>query len=253
MGNYMPYAYAGGAAAPSPALWKGYDPLRALADPGYAYECRMIGPDWFSLGSADSWTLTTVTSGTLTRVDQAGGGLIFDSAGYNADDDGINAQMKGECFKPAADKTLWFEAYCKFSTTTPDQYLVGLAQTDTTLIASGALDEANSSMLAFYSDVNTTATYLEFVTNKAASVDIDTHIADVVAATGIKLGFKVCTVRGALQVWPYINGVLQTADIVTDTDDIPITEMTPSFVAQVEQQAADAELTVGWFWVAQLR
>lgn len=251
--------YAGDASSdtgPSGALWCDC-PVEAMeADPsiGYIYWNDFVGPT--DPTDDDGWAITATTTGSIVTADMAGGGIVFDSAGHNAADDGIEAQMPGESWVPAAGKTLWFEVRVKMTDvdTTPDQFFVGLSTTDTTLMAAGVLDAASNSLIGFYTDSATaSAGTMAFITDKASSTETDADaVAEIADATFVKLGFKVYTTSaGALALDYYVDGV--KIGTVTDTDDIPIVEMCLSFVSKCEQTSADAELTADWVRIAQLR
>jgi len=244
-----------GNTGPSPLIWADCPVLELIEDPskGYYYFEDFVGP--LNPTDDDGYAITTTTSGELRKADYAGGAMVVDSAGHASADDGIEAQLAGECWKPAANKTLWFEARVKFSdvATTPDQFFIGLATTDTSLFAGGELDESNNSLLGFYTDANSTAGDIEFISCKAGSAEIDTDGGggDAEDDTWYKLGFKVYTEEGQLKVDYFVDGEL--VGTITDTDDIPVTEMALSFVAKCEQTSADAEMTVDWVRIAQLR
>ena len=241
---------------PSELLWADcpWDEMGQHPGVGYRYWNDFLGCEDVTTG--DGYTITAENSGGIAKADILGGVLVCDSAGNNAADDGVNVQILGENWIPAANKTLWYETRVKFSdvATTPDQFFIGLCTTDTTIIDAGALDEANNSMIGFYTDVNTTAGQIEFIVDKASSVEIDDDAVPVAAnLTFYKLGFKVYTdlEDQQLKVDYFVDGV--KVGTMTDTDDIPIVLMTLSYVAQVEQTSADAEMYVDWVRVAQLR
>lgn len=235
---------------PSYAIWETCPWNEMLADPslGYAYFEDYLGP--LDNTDDDGFAITATTSGALTPHTDAGGSLLVDSAGNASADDGIEAQVLGVRWKPAAGKKLWFEARVRMTDidTTPDQFYLGLASIDTSLIASGVIDDV-ASKVGFFTDDGTTAGQMEFIASKGASEEIQTDAATgLVDATWVNLGFVI---DGVTSITPYVNGVAGTA--LTDTDDIPIVAMTLSYVAKCEQTAADAEMSVDWVRIAQLR
>lgn len=240
---------------PSPSIWGNCPVHDMIEDPrtGVYYFEDYVSP--IDPTTACGYTITQVTTGAIVMTDAVGGVLKVDAAGNATADDGVNAQVTGETWLPAVGKELWFEARVKMTdcATTPDQHFVGLSVTETALIAAGVL-AVTGSLVGFYTDTGTTAGRISFGVIKATSADQTadlTAAAAVANATWVKLGFRIHTVANALQVTPYVNGVAFTAK--TDTDDIPLTEMTLSYVAQVEQTSADAELHVDWVRIAQLR
>lgn len=248
---------------PSARLWADCPWMEALEDPGvgYGYFTDYLEP--VNETSAVTWTVTQVNSGAIANADETGGALVFDSAGHNAADDGISAQMLdaagGEYWKPASGKTLWFEARLKMAdaATTPDQMFIGLCDRETAIISSGLLDYDSRSMIGFYVDSASTAGKIGRVTAKAGSADAQADLAgaDAIADdTYFKVGFKVYTEDHQLKVDFFFNGSkAYTYGTVTDTDDIPIVNMALSVVSQCEQTSADAKVTVDWFRIFQLR
>lgn len=240
-----------GNTGPSKSLWHDCDILKMIRDPGYGY---FYWND-FMEGPADGttmngWVVTEATNGTIKTTDAVGGVIELDSDTSTTDDHGIEIQLNQEAFKPAANKTLWFEARVKPSLGS-DNFFAGLCTTDTTIIASGAWDEANNSLIGWGRDVNDTADYWSFVTDKASSIDVTNALAATCTdATWYRVGFKVYTKNGALVVDPYLDGVKYTQ--VTDTDDIPIVEMRISFATYVESGAVNY-LDIDWVRCAQLR
>lgn len=261
--NTVQYKGDNSGRGPSPGLWADMPP-DIWHDPnvGYIYFNDYLEPidtSDASAGTAGIFSQDDTTSGAITNVDVVGGAILFDSDAHAGADDGINAQMLtdngGEHYKPAAGKTLWFEARVKIkdAATTPDQMYIGLCDRETAIIASGALDSGARNMIGFFQDDGTTAGRIEFVTAKAGSAEEQTDVTSAAAVaddTWVKLGFKVKTEDGQLKITPYVNGVAYT--VLTDTDDIPILEMAFSVVAQCEQTSADAEVTVDWVQIAQL-
>jgi len=255
------YAYGIGSdtsTGPSAAIWATCPVLDIIEDPGvgYYYFDDFTSPT-VDVTTGDGYTITQSTSGSISHTDLPGGGLLISSGGHSSADDGATVNAGGEIWKPAAGKTLWFEARVKMSdvATTPDQFLVGLTDTDTAPIASGELSVTGENHIVWYTDSGTTAGQIEFATVKAGSADQNSNVNGTVLAddTFVKLGFIVDDVAGNLRVRPFINGQEITSAIVTDTDDIPVTELCLTYVAQCEQTSANAEMTVDWVRIAQLR
>jgi hypothetical protein len=100
----------------------------------------ILGPH-VPISAADTvagWTTTLVEAGaggesTVTAATTVnGGGLLLTTD--NAEDDGINLQMLGEAFQPAASTLLYFGAKVQISDATQSDLILGLCITDTTLL-----------------------------------------------------------------------------------------------------------------------
>lgn len=105
-------------------------------------------------------TVTEAGTGTTTAVNSATNGeamLITTAAGEY---DGINLQLKGEAFKTVSSKPMYFGCKLKVSDATQSDLLVGLAETDTALLATGtahAADYGTSDLIGFLKlDASTT-------------------------------------------------------------------------------------------------
>lgn len=273
----MPNAYykAGGGThvrALSPKIWGDCDVLKyAMPAPerGSYYFNDFMRP--FDTASGQNITITQVNSGTVTMEDTQHGVIKFDSNGNNAADDGVNAQFTGtdmgETFLVGDEKRLWFECCLKVSAI-DEQYFVGLAETETALIASGALDTTGISLIGFFVDAGTTSGYVEFASANSGTAEEITDPFDcenegivLTADEWFKLGFVVEYFGDQHRVRPYcapcasnsrdwVNG-----QWITDTDDIPTHAdadlMVISAVAQTETAAADGEMSWDWVCVAQ--
>lgn len=83
-------------------------------------------------GMPTAFTCTAVGSSTAVNAATAGGGLLITTGA--TENDGINAQVKGEAFKLVAGKPLYFGIRLKVSEATQSDLLVGLCITDTDLL-----------------------------------------------------------------------------------------------------------------------
>ena len=126
--------------------------------------------------AATDWVVTETQAGATQAIaaDNVGGALLLtNDAG---DDDVVQLQSAEEWTKLTAGKQLWFEAKVKISDATQADMFVGLATTDTSIIA-GTTDcvgfrklDGTTSLLSITED-NTTET-----TNTAATVVADTYL-----------------------------------------------------------------------------
>ncbi|NIT61566.1 MAG: hypothetical protein GWN67_20500 [Phycisphaerae bacterium] len=236
-----------GGAGPSPDLWSDCPLLPMMLDPSEGYYYFSDFMDEVDATTGDGWTITQATSGTLGTVIGVGGELHL-SAGAATADQGVNAQLLNCCVKPTADKDIWFEARIQVSHV-DNQIFVGVASTDTTLIATGALDEANPSSIGFFTDVNSSSGKGGIISQKAGSNDTTEDVVTVSATTWTNLGFKV---EGVSRVIFYQDGAI--IGQVTDTNDIAdAVEMALSLVCQNEDGANTNTLKVDWLRIAQLR
>lgn len=224
---------------PSPLIWDGSEWLQTLLDPTdrFGYFNDFMGE--IDVTSADGWTLTQVdTKGSIYGDPAAAGGvIIFSSATGDSADDGLNAQLKNCMVKPAAGVTIRFEARVKVSDAT-QQWFFGLAGADTTLIASGVLDDVVDKA-GFFHHAAGTDDKVSSVVSRTSTEDITADVADVVDDTWMKIGFVL---DGLTSVKFYVNGVL--VETGTTTAALPNAVMCLSAVAQYE--SADELLSVDW-------
>ncbi len=181
----------------------------------------------YDASTGGEWTLTQSVSGSAAIATTVPGRLSID-AGATTDNQGANLQRLKSTFIPAANKSLWFETKVTLTATTPPvtkaQLFIGMAASDTSIIASGAQSTNNrigwqildgallvSSFTADKAGTGTTATGHTFV-----------------AATAVRLGFFYDGVADTLQ--QYINGVATGTAIATA--NIPKLAIFPSLVVQ---------------------
>jgi hypothetical protein len=94
--------------------------------------------------TAREFTVTAVGVSTMVQGITAGTKAIITSAA--AENDGINAQLIGTPFQLAANKPCYFGAKVTLNHATRPDFFVGLASTDTTIIAAHALDVGASAV-----------------------------------------------------------------------------------------------------------
>ena len=232
---------------PSPLIWDDCPILEMLVDPtvGFFYHEEYMGP--IDVTTGDGYTITAVTSGGISGIsDPQGGGLLVDSQGNASADDGVNVQLLNCSVKPAAGTTIRFEARVAMVDTGDDQYFIGLAAPAmTAIIAAGILDDTVDK-IGWFRIAASTADRMSVVTERTSDEDVDADKATVADNTYVKLGFVV---DGLTTVKWYVNGVLAHTSSVTA--QIANAILCLSYVAQVEQTSADAELSVSWARLAQ--
>jgi hypothetical protein len=256
------YDTAASPTGPGEDLWQDCPWLEMLSNPGvgfayfddYAIHPQVgVGYDATTIDVGTlgilGWTTTVVSTGSVAVATEKHGVMKLSSNTTN-DDNGIQAQLLSCYVDPAADKTIWFEARVKFDTGT-DQYFVGLASADTTLIASGALDETNPSYAGFARDVNTTAAKLECVNaiGSGGNQANATGDVDVTNGTFLNLGMRITSTS----IQYYVDGVLTDTHTNTTTASIPTAALALSLVSQSESGTTKDALSVDWVRVAQLR
>jgi hypothetical protein len=237
--NLFFYDVARGGVSPSQSLWSDCPMLPWLCDPTLMH---VYFNDFHSANKAtEEWILTQAVSGTAVAGTLAGGVFTL-GAGATTNHQGPNVQLAGVDFVPAAGKDIWFEARVKVNVLT-GRYFVGLAELDTTIIASGAMTTDNHigfSSLAGAGVVNLDS---EKATAGLATTAVHTFVAD----TYVKLGFKV---SGVTSIQAYVNGV--AVGDPNPTANVPIVGLTPSLVVHATGTGTPA-MDIDWIRVAQLR
>ena len=243
-------ANAGSAAGagPSPLIWDKAPILETMLDPtvGVYYFNDYMGE--IDITTADGYVITAVTSGGITPVaDEDGGVLLVDSQGNAGADDGVNVQLTNCMVKPVAGRTIRFEARVKMNDTsaTISQFYIGLAGVDTTLIATGVVDDVVDKA-GFFSHAGTTGDRLSIINSRTSEEEISTDKATVADDTYIKLGMVI---NGITDVEYYVDGVL--VDTHATANAIPNAVMCLSYVAQTEGASKDAELSIDWVRIHQ--
>ena len=238
---------ANGDAGPSPAIWDQcpWDEIGRDPSIGFRYFNDYMGT--IDVTTADGYIVTAVTSGAIVGdVAAPGGVLIMDSAGNNASDDGVNVQLPNCGVLPTASTKIFYEARVKVVDAGDDQYFIGLAGADSTLIAVGIMDDTVDKA-GFFRIAASTADFISTIAARTTAEDATADVAAIVDATYVNLGFVI---DGLTSIKFYVDGVL--VETGTSTANLPNAFMCLSYVAQVEQTSADAELSVDWVKLAQI-
>ena len=232
------------------ALWDSC-PLEAIRlDPsiGYEYFTDFIGADMQTGVTTEEhggWIMTQQTAGTWKADDAAGGVMLLDSASGTATQ-GANLQLggtTGECFLPAASKDIWFEARVKVADFSGGPELaIGLANIDTTVIASSAVSTTDHIMFTSVTDDGVVL----FNGEKGGTGNTETYTT-IVDGTWYRMGFHA---SGVTTVQAYLDGVSTGTALVTA--NIPVLEMVPTFVCQSDG-TTDPILHIDWIRIVQLR
>lgn len=177
--------------------------------------------------ASNTYTLTQATTGTAAISTTIPGMLMLD-AGATTDNQGVNLQRLKSAWIPAANKSIWAEFRISLTATTPPvtraQLFVGLAASDTTIIAAGAQTTNNRIGWQILDGALLATTF----TCDKAGVATTVTGPTLVDATIIKLGFIYDGVADTVQ--QYVNDVA-TGTAVTTTN-IPKLVVYPSFVCQ---------------------
>ena len=232
---------------PSPAIWGtlNWNDISTNPENGFTYFNEYMGT--IDVTTADGYVITAVTSGAISgNILEAGGVLTVGSGGNATADDGVNVQLTNCMVKPAAGKTIYFEARVKMVDTGDDQYYIGLAGVDATLIAAGIMDDVVDKC-GFFRIAASTADKISSITSRTSVDDATADLATIADDTYVKLGIVI---DGITSVKFYVDGVLLETGVTANT--IPNAVMCLSYVAQVEQTSADADLNVDWVRIAQV-
>lgn len=194
----------------------GPDVVKYLGELGQGMDDATGDPNAFTTtvtevgGGGDSTIIKAVTAGYLFLLETA-----------NADYDGINAQLQGEAFKVASGKPMYFGAKLQVNDADETSILVGLSETDTTLLAtSSAHAVAVSGDGAFFSSLDG-STVIAFKTYKDGS-ETNTANADTALADDTDMVLEIYWDGSTL--YGYQNGVL----VGSFSADMPDDDMTVS-------------------------
>ncbi len=237
---------AAGASSPSPLIWDQIPWAEIDNDPsiGFKYFNDYMGE--IDVTTADGYVITAVTTGAIAPIaTEQGGVLLVDSAGSTTADDGVNVQLTNCMVKPAAGVKIAFEARVKMNDAT-DQYFIGLAGVDVTLIAAGVVDDTVDKA-GFFHHAASTDDKISSITARTSAEDITADVAANADNTYVTLGLVI---NGVTSVEFYVNGVL--VETGTTGANIPNAVMCLSYVSQIEGTGTDAELSVDWVRIAQI-
>jgi len=198
-------------------------PLNAIrCNPSLAH---VIHEDFNDVQAATlaGYTATQATAGTFALTDEVGGVALLDSNSTTATQ-GINVQKLGECILPAASKDIWFE--CRFKivdTYDKCELFAGLAITDTSIISGS--DMTASDHIGW--ECHTDDGIILFGAEKAGTEATPLASTTITEAAYFKFAFHV---KGVTSVDHWVNDAKLTTTHLTA--NIPVVEITPSFVCQ---------------------
>jgi hypothetical protein len=186
---------------------------------------------------AGDWTVTETDAGATQALTDGDGGLLL-VTNTAADNDLVGIQKKGESFRFAAGKKLFFEARFKVSDATQSDLTIGLQITDTTPL------DITDGVFFIKADGSTSVSFLVEKNNTATTT---TAVATMADDTFITLGFNY---DGGSVMEYCVNGVVAGTSVTTnlpDDEDLAI-----SFALQ-NGEAVAKTMTVDYIFVAKER
>ena len=191
----------------------------------------------FDYYTAGDWTVTETDAGATQALTDGDGGLLL-ITNTAADNDLVSLQKKGESFRFATGKALFFEARFKVSDATQSDVVIGLQITDTT-----PLDVTDG---VFFIKADGAAT-VDFRVEKNNTATTASAMATMEDDTYIRLGFYY---DGSSAVQYFVNGTYTGSSVTTnlpDDEDMTVT------IAIQNGEAAAKTMTVDYVYVAKER
>lgn len=208
-------------------LWRSCPLWEYQFDPSIGVLWDFNATTYDATATTGDWTLTQSVTGTAAMSTTQTATLLID-AGATTDNQGVNLQNLKAGFVPAANKSLWYEAYVTLTATTPPvtraQLFVGMAASDTTIIAAGAQTTNNR---IGWQILDGGLLVTTFTCDKAGTATTKTG-PTLVSATAIRLGFFYDGVADTVQ--QFVNGVASQTAVATA--NIPKLIIYPSLVCQ---------------------
>lgn len=175
----------------------------------------------------DEWSATEATAATQVLQDKENGWIAFTAGG--TENQGAQFQLGGssdsetvgESFLPKAGRTIWVETKIESNDVTQNDFFVGLAIQDTSVIASNP-----ANMIGFITHDGDAL--LDFTHNGSTVESVATLVDD----TEVTVGFKMV---GTDYCEYYVDGVLKG----TVTTDLPATEMRLTIAQLTGEDAAN--------------
>lgn len=228
----------------STGLWRTCPLLEYFFDPSIGVLLDEQFTSYNAAATTGDYTLTQSTAGTAAISTTMPGVLSIDS-GSTTVVQGANVQRLKAGFVPAANKSIWSEFRVKYTGVGAlnVETFVGLAASDTTIIASSAMSTNNRIGWTSTTDDGV----LLFDSDKAGT-GTTAAATTIVSDTWVRLGFFYDGVADTLQ--QYIDGVATGSAIATT--HIPKLVIYPSLVCQ-SGGTDQPVLHVGGYRIFQLR
>jgi hypothetical protein len=190
----------------------------------------------FDYYTAGDWTVTETDAGATQALTDGDGGLLL-ITNTAADNDLVALQKKGESFRFASGKELFFEARFKVSDATQSDLAIGLQITDTSPL------DVSDGVFFLKADGSTSVSFLVEKNGTATTTSVATLVSD----TFITLGFNY---DGGSVLQYCVNGVVTGTSAVTNLPDDE--DLTVSFAIQ-NGEAVAKTMTVDYIFVAKER
>lgn len=223
-------------------LWGNCPFLPALLDPTVAVWLEEEFLSYNKAATDGDYTQTTVTAGSAAISTTVPGALTLD-AGDSTAHHGVQIQRLKSAFVPAANKSLWFEATVLLGTALTGEFFVGLAASDSTIIAAGAMSTNNRIGWTGVAGDGV----MQFDCDKAG-VGSQTSGVTLSITVPHTLGFYYDGVADTVQ--QYIDGVAVGSPVATA--NVPKLVIYPSFVCQ-SAGTSQPTMTVSGYRAFQLR
>ena len=188
--------------------------------------------------TAEDYVITNATAGTAALDAAAQNGVILLDSNSTTATQGIQIQRTAAQFVPAAGRTILFETRVKIAdTATGPELFLGLANIDTTIIASSVVSTTSHVGFSSITDNNVLLGLAEKAGVAATGVTTTTLVDD----TWATLGFKI---NGLTDITYYVNGA--AVNKISTAINIPTVAMAPSFVCQ-SGGTTDPILHIDWW------
>jgi len=198
--------------------------IPGVANPLQYEDFFLDGDDFVTTPIDDEdYAFTNATAGTMALDPSAPNGVLLLDSASDTVRQGAQIQRPAAQIKPVAGRTIWFETRLKLVDTYDDcEFFAGLAELDTTIIATSAVSTANH--IAFTCVTNDGVLLSNTEKAGAGTTGAGTTLAE---DTWVTLGIKV---NGLTDITYYVNGVAVSK--ISTAANIPIVALSPSFVCQ---------------------
>lgn len=207
-------------------LWGDAPVASAMLVPSLAFLYDEPFVSYNAAATTGDWVLTQATSGSAAISTTVPGALTLNS-GASTQGQGANLQRLKTAFVPALTKNLWFEVTVKLGTSAANtQLFLGLAESNTAIISSGALNSINQ---IGWMCLTGGASAMQFTCTKASTSNTPAASPVTLSTTAAhRLGFFYDGAADTVQA--YVDGAAVGSAIATTY--IPKVVIYPSFVCQ---------------------
>jgi hypothetical protein len=187
--------------------------------------------------TAIEYTLTVIGADTIVQGVTAGARALITTAAV--ENSGANIQLVGTPFQLASGKKLYFGAKLTFKTVDGNDFFVGLASTDTSIIATHAM-AVGASAVGWYALSST------------ALVAYNEIHANIVTTTATPILNTSAHIYEFLYDGTNLNFYLDHALVARHTTYVPTVVMAPSIVLQSSAGGAAETCSIDWMRCIQL-